>query len=84
MMRVRTFCQDDAHLFVLPEQIEDEIGRVISIIPTPNGAPSNICFGGPNFDMMYISVKDKVYRRKVGVKGANSFDKPFKPNTPKI
>lgn len=32
MMRVRTFCQDDAHLFVLPEQIEDEISRVISLI----------------------------------------------------
>lgn len=32
MMRVRTFCQDDAHLFVLPEQIEDEINRVISLI----------------------------------------------------
>ncbi|HEY2494991.1 MAG TPA: threonine--tRNA ligase [Paenibacillus sp.] len=32
MMRVRTFCQDDAHLFVLPEQIEDEIGRVIDLI----------------------------------------------------
>ncbi|AWV33338.1 threonine--tRNA ligase [Paenibacillus sp. FSL H7-0716] len=32
MMRVRTFCQDDAHLFVLPEQIEDEIRRVISLI----------------------------------------------------
>lgn len=32
MMRVRTFCQDDAHLFVLPEQIEEEIGRVLALI----------------------------------------------------
>ncbi|TYP72368.1 threonine--tRNA ligase [Paenibacillus methanolicus] len=32
MTRVRTFCQDDAHLFVLPEQIEAEIGRVIDLI----------------------------------------------------
>lgn len=32
MMRVRTFCQDDAHLYVMPEQIEDEINRVISLI----------------------------------------------------
>lgn len=32
MMRVRTFCQDDAHLFVLPEQIEEEIGNVIALI----------------------------------------------------
>ena len=32
MMRVRTFCQDDAHLFVLPDQIEEEINRVIALI----------------------------------------------------
>ncbi len=32
MMRVRTFCQDDAHLFVLPSQIEEEISKVISLI----------------------------------------------------
>lgn len=32
MMRVRTFCQDDAHIFVRPDQIEDEIGRVIELI----------------------------------------------------
>ncbi|WP_234340261.1 threonine--tRNA ligase [Gorillibacterium timonense] len=32
MMRVRTFCQDDAHLFVRPDQIEDEIGKVIDLI----------------------------------------------------
>ncbi|WP_199620704.1 threonine--tRNA ligase [Paenibacillus alkalitolerans] len=32
MMRVRTFCQDDAHIFVRPDQIEDEIGTVIELI----------------------------------------------------
>ncbi|WP_019007683.1 threonine--tRNA ligase [Cohnella laeviribosi] len=32
MMRVRTFCQDDAHIFVRPDQIEDEISRVIELI----------------------------------------------------
>lgn len=32
MMRVRTFCQDDAHIFVRPDQIEDEISRVIALI----------------------------------------------------
>ncbi|KWX70908.1 threonine--tRNA ligase [Paenibacillus riograndensis] len=32
MMRVRTFCQDDAHLFVLPEQIEEEIANVMDLI----------------------------------------------------
>ncbi len=32
MMRVRTFCQDDAHLFVRPDQIEQEIHQVIAQI----------------------------------------------------
>jgi threonyl-tRNA synthetase len=32
MMRVRTFCQDDAHLFVRPDQIEAEIGGILDLI----------------------------------------------------
>ncbi|WP_317980754.1 threonine--tRNA ligase [Paenibacillus glycanilyticus] len=32
MMRVRTFCQDDAHLFVRPDQIEAEIGKIMNLI----------------------------------------------------
>jgi threonyl-tRNA synthetase len=32
MMRVRTFCQDDAHIFARPDQIEEEISRVIALI----------------------------------------------------
>ncbi|MDR0139638.1 threonine--tRNA ligase [Metabacillus idriensis] len=29
LLRVRTFCQDDAHLFVRPDQIEDEMKSVL-------------------------------------------------------
>lgn len=32
LMRVRAFTQDDAHLFILPEQIKDEIKGVIRLI----------------------------------------------------
>jgi threonyl-tRNA synthetase len=32
MLRVRTFCQDDAHVFVRPDQIESEIKNMISLI----------------------------------------------------
>jgi len=32
LFRVRTFCQDDAHIFVRPDQIEAEIGRAIAMI----------------------------------------------------
>ena len=32
LMRVRTFTQDDAHIFMTPEQIKDEVKKVISFI----------------------------------------------------
>ncbi|SHK10918.1 threonyl-tRNA synthetase [Anaerobranca californiensis DSM 14826] len=32
MMRVRAFTQDDAHIFMLPEQIEEEIGKIMDLI----------------------------------------------------
>ena len=32
LMRVRTFTQDDAHIFMMPEQIKDEIKGVIDMI----------------------------------------------------
>lgn len=32
LLRVRSFCQDDAHIFVTPEQIEDEITLALKII----------------------------------------------------
>lgn len=32
LMRVRSFTQDDAHIFMLPEQIEEEIRGVVSLV----------------------------------------------------
>lgn len=32
LLRVRTFCQDDAHIFVRPDQIEQEIALALKII----------------------------------------------------
>ncbi len=32
LMRVRSFTQDDAHIFMLPEQIEDEVEGVIDLV----------------------------------------------------
>ncbi len=32
LLRVRSFCQDDAHIFVTPQQIEDEIALALNII----------------------------------------------------
>jgi sugar lactone lactonase YvrE/enterochelin esterase-like enzyme len=63
-------------------QVCDQAGRVNCIIPTPNGRLANLTFGGPNFDTIYACCGDKVYSRKVKVKGSNNYMTPIKPKAP--
>jgi sugar lactone lactonase YvrE/enterochelin esterase-like enzyme len=65
-------------------QVCDQVGRVNCIIPTPNGKISNLCFGGPNFDTIYATCGDRVYRRKVKVQGVCGFQTPVKPANPRL
>ena len=67
-------------------QILDQLGRVNAIIPAPpsNGQTSNLCFGGPDFNIMYVSAGDKVFRRKLKTRGANTFSKPIRPSNPRL
>lgn len=65
-------------------QVCDQAGRVNCIIPTPNKRVSNLTFGGANMDVIYATCGDKVYSRKVKVKGANAFEPPFKPAPPRL
>jgi gluconolactonase len=67
-------------------QVLDQLGRVNAILPMPalSTQPSNCSFGGPDFNILYVSCGDKVYRRKLKVRGANSFDNPIKPATPRL
>jgi sugar lactone lactonase YvrE len=80
-------CDRDGRVYVasrLGIQVLDQTGRVNAIIPIPSGQASNICFGGADFDTLYITANDKVYRRKVKVHGVNAFDTPVKPTPPKL
>jgi len=67
-------------------QILDQLGRVNAIInpPPAKGQTSNVCFGGPDFNILYVSVADKVYRRKLKTRGANTFALPIKPANPRL
>jgi gluconolactonase len=65
-------------------QVLDQIGRVNAIIPVPSGQASNCCFGGADFNILYVSCGDKVYRRKLKVRGSNTFENPHKPGTPRL
>ncbi|MEQ8820523.1 MAG: threonine--tRNA ligase [Sumerlaeia bacterium] len=51
LTRVRQFCQDDAHIFLAPNQIEEEIGRVIAIGQRIYGA------FGMTFSQVFLSTR---------------------------
>jgi gluconolactonase len=77
----------DGRLYVatrLGIQVCDQAGRVNCIIPTPNGKVSNLCFGGEGFDTLFATCGDRVFRRKVKVKGAQAFQPPMKPVPPRL
>jgi gluconolactonase len=65
-------------------QVCDQAGRVELILPTPNGRVSNLVFGGDQFDTLYATCGDKVYKRKLNVTGANAWEVPNKPAPPKL
>ena len=67
-------------------QVLDQLGRVNAILPVPpsNGQSSNVCFGGRDFNILYVSCGDKVYRRKLKTRGVNLFEAPAKPGNPRL
>lgn len=79
-------CVDrDGRLYVatrLGVQVCDQAGRVNVIIPTPNGRIANLTFAGADFDTIYATCGDKVFKRKVKAHGALSFLAPIKPKAP--
>jgi gluconolactonase len=80
-------CDRDGRVYTTSRvgiQILDQMGRVNAILPVPSGQASNCCFGGPGFDILYVTSRDKVYRRKLKVKGANPFEDPHKPVNPRM
>ncbi len=77
----------DGRLYVATRmgiQVADQPGKVQCIIPTPNGAITNLAFGGPEFDVLYATCREKVYKRKLKVKGAFAWSAPNKPPTPRL
>lgn len=77
----------DGRLYVATRmgiQVCDQAGRVNCIIPTPNGKSSNLTFGGKDFNEIYVTAGEKVYRRKVKTVGANAWQTPHKPAPPRL
>lgn len=64
-------------------QICDPVGRVNAILPKPGpGWLSNVKFGGPNRDELYVTCGEAVFKRKVQTKGVVACEPPIKPPAP--
>jgi sugar lactone lactonase YvrE len=66
-------------------QFCDQAGRVNGIIAKPQPKfLSNVVLGGPALDELYATVSDRVYKRKMRVKGVPSFQAPVTPPAPRL
>lgn len=80
-------CDRDGRLYVATRmgvQVCDQAGRVNCILPTPNGRVVNLCFGGENFDTLFATCGDKVFKRKLRTCGLNPAAGPVKPARPHL
>jgi len=60
-------------------------GRVHLILEKPQREwISNVAFGGPNRDTLYVTVSDKIYKRKVKTKGIDSWKPPIFERMPRL
>ncbi len=65
-------------------QVCDQPGRVVAIISKPqDGSLSNVVFGGPDLQTLYVTAGDKVFRRQVRRKGVAPWA-PVKPPVPRL
>ncbi|MGF2410724.1 SMP-30/gluconolactonase/LRE family protein [Ferruginibacter sp.] len=82
-------CDTAGRIFVATKtglQIMDQLGRVNAILPVPpsNNQVSNMYFGGADFNILYVTAGDKVFRRKLKTRGVNYFDKAILPAKPRM
>ncbi|MBI5683839.1 MAG: SMP-30/gluconolactonase/LRE family protein [Verrucomicrobia bacterium] len=77
----------DGRLYVTTRmgvQVCDQAGRVNAILPTPNGRVSAVCFGGADGDTLFAACGDRIFKRKLKVKGAQLWAAPLKPGKPRL
>jgi gluconolactonase len=56
-------------------QVFDPTGKLIGIIDKPQKSwLANAVFAGPNLDTLYVTCRDKVYKRKINAQGIRYFD----------
>jgi gluconolactonase len=51
--------------------IFDKTGKQFAKIPVPSGWTANVCFGGKNRKLLFITASDSIYTLDMNVKGVN-------------
>lgn len=69
-------------------QICDTMGRPVGIVPKPAASRdkwlANVVFGGPKLDTLYVTIGDKVWKRKTKTAGVLSIDPPIETPRPRL
>jgi gluconolactonase len=67
-------------------QVMDQLGRVNVILNGPPGSSSatGLAFGGAALDRLYLTCREKVFRRKLNTKGVRPFDAPVQLPRPSL
>jgi gluconolactonase len=60
-------------------QVCDQNGRVRAILSLPGGAATSLWFGGEKMDTLFVSCKEKLYKRKLKVTGITAEQKAVIP-----
>jgi len=64
-------------------QVLDQLGRVVLILNKPNHEwLSNVVFGGPKLDTLYVTCGGAVFQRKVNATGVMPWRESVKPPKP--
>ena len=80
-------CDQTGWLYVATDlgvQVCDQAGRVNAVIPSPAGPVTGVCFGGKNFDTLYATSADAIFKRRLNAAGANPWAVPFLPAAPHL
>ncbi|MBO7524116.1 MAG: SMP-30/gluconolactonase/LRE family protein, partial [Verrucomicrobia bacterium] len=79
----QVFCKDQSDGLTLDDQgnlyltngrgvvVYDKTGKEIEVIRVPEGWTANVCFGGKNHDVLFITASKGLYSIHLKYKGAN-------------
>jgi len=81
-------CVDrDGRLYVATRmgiQVCDQAGRVNAIIPTLGGPATDVAFGGPEHNVLYVASGKAILKRKLKTQGVDPAAAPIKPKAPRL